>query len=364
MTVCPFLPYSSPPTLPPPLPLYIYIYIPSLTQTLPPSSAWQDVGTNVYGCVKQLYLLKRANRHLKVLLSIGGWTYSSNFAAAAATPSSRALFASSAVKLLSDLGFDGLDVDWEYPTDAQESANFVLLLQEMRSALDAYSARHANNYHFLLTIASPAGPTNYNTLQLRALSDVLDFFNLMAYDYAGSWGARSGHQANLYYSNSSATPFSTDRAVGDYLAAGVPASKIVLGMPIYGRAFTNTNGLGEPYSGVGGGSWEAGVWDYKALPKPGAAVLYDDAAGATYSYDSAARELVSFDTPDMVRRKVGYLRSKGLGGSMFWEASADRPDGPESLISASFAALGGIETSPNQLSYPDSRYDNMRAGFV
>ncbi|KAK4644120.1 Chitinase 4 [Podospora bellae-mahoneyi] len=328
-----------------------------------PGDSWSEPGRNVYGCVKQLFLLKKSNRHMKVLLSIGGWTYSTNFASAASTPASRARFADSAVRLLADLGFDGLDIDWEYPASSGEAANYVLLLQAVRSALDSYSATHASNYHFLLTIASPAGPTHYNTMQLRSMANYLDFFNLMAYDYAGSWDFRAGHQANLYHTNDTATPYSTERAVSDYISADIPASKIVLGMPIYGRAFTNTNGLGQAYSGVGGGSWENGVWDYKDLPKPGAQVVYDAAASATYSYDPAKRELISFDTAEMIQRKVAYLKQRGLGGSMFWEASADRTDG-QSLVGTSFRELGGIDSSPNQLRFPDSQYENLRAGFV
>ncbi|SPQ24013.1 40830987-2b5f-4589-8087-17ce7264b463 [Thermothielavioides terrestris] len=330
------------------------------------NDSWNDPGNNVYGCVKQLFLLKKANRQLKTLLSIGGWTYSTNFPAAASTADTRALFASSAVRLVADLGFDGIDIDWEYPADATQAQNFVQLLQAVRSALDDYAAQYAPGYHFLLTIASPAGPANYGHLPLGDIANVVDFFNLMAYDYAGSWSNTSAHQANLYPNPSApdTTPFSTSAAINDYIAAGVPPAKIILGMPIYGRSFDGTAGLGQPYTSVGQGSWEAGVWDYKALPRTsGAQVIYDSVAGATYSYDASAQELISYDTADMVQRKVSYLRQQGLGGSMFWEASADRTDS-QSLIGTSWSALGSAgDGVQNLLSYPDSQYDNLRAGF-
>lgn len=318
----------------------------------------------MYGCVKQLYLLKKANRSLKVLLSIGGWTYSTNFPAAASTDATRSLFASTAVTLLKDWGFDGIDIDWEYPASATDAQNMVLLLQAIRQELDNYAAQYAPGYHFLLTVASPAGPSNYNVMELGAMSQYLDFFNLMAYDYAGSWDTDSGHQANLYPNpqNPNATPFSTDAAISSYVAAGVPASKIVLGMPIYGRSFESTSGIGQPFSGVGSGSWEDGVWDYKVLPKAGATEEYDSVAGATYSYDASSEELISYDTADMVSSKVSYLQSKGLGGSMFWEASGDRTD-DQSLILTSYNSLGSLDSSDNLLSYPDSQYANIVAGM-
>ncbi|PHH81586.1 hypothetical protein CDD82_387 [Ophiocordyceps australis] len=329
-----------------------------------PGDSWNDVGNNVYGCVKQLYLVKKANRNIKMMLSIGGWTWSTNFPAAASSAASRSTFAKSAVTFMKDWGFDGIDVDWEYPADETQAANMVLLLQAVRDELDAYAAKFASNHHFELSIAAPAGPDHYKKLQFQALAQILDHINLMAYDFAGSWSNFSGHNANLYADNKrpEATPFNTDDAIKAYIKGGVPPEQIVLGMPIYGRSFEGTDSIGKSFSGVGSGSWENGVWDYKALPKAGATMQYDEVARGYYSYDKASKELISFDTPDMVTRKVAYLKSNGLGGSMFWEASADRKDNG-SLIKTSRGALGDLDTSQNYLDYPDSRYDNIKKGM-
>lgn len=105
-----------------------------------------------------MFKLKQANRQLKVILSIGGWTWSSNFAAASSTEQTRTTFAKTAVELMKDWGFDGIDIDWEYPTNEEEANNMVLLLQRVRDELDFYAKEHAHNHHFELSIAGPAGP--------------------------------------------------------------------------------------------------------------------------------------------------------------------------------------------------------------
>ncbi|KAI0506702.1 glycoside hydrolase family 18 protein [Xylaria bambusicola] len=249
----------------------------SLFPSLPWVSAtsWNDVGNNVYG----------ANRNFKVLLSIGGWIYSQNgnFASAPSSDANRATLAKTLIALMKDWGFDGIDA--------------------IRSELNSYSGLYGNGYHFLLTVASPAGPQNYNHQKLKDIADVLDFINLMAYDYAGSWD-------------------------------------LMFGMPVYSRAFRNTDGPGKPYNG--------------ALLRPDSIEQYDSVTDTTYSYDSNGRIMVTYDTVDMVRKKVNYLKSKGLAGSMFWEASGDK-NGSGSLIGASHSALGLLDSSQNQLSYPDSQ---------
>ncbi|KAI1288560.1 endochitinase [Xylaria venustula] len=330
--------------------------------------SWNDAGINAYGCVKQLYKLKQANRQLKVLLSIGGWTYSPGFAAMAASDATRTTFAKTAVELIKDWGFDGVDIDWEWPASGTEADNMVSLLTAIRKELDHYSTTYASGYHFLLSVCLPAGPANYKLLKLSAMNSAgVDQFNMLAYDYAGSWDTTAGHQANLYpdAAHPLDTPFSTDAAIQAYIAGGVPANKITLGLPLYGRAFENTAGLGQKYSGVGSGSWENGIWDYKVLPRSGTET-YDATAGASYSYDSATKELISYDNVASVQKKVIYLRSKGLGGTMFWEASGDRADNG-SLIVAAYNAQGGsseLDKTQNLLSYPNSKYDNIKKNLA
>jgi chitinase len=186
----------------------------------------------------------------------------------------------------------------------------------------------------------------------------------MAYDYAGSWDSTSGHQANIYSNenNPTSTKFNTEAAVRDYLVRGIPAHKISLGLPLYGRSFEATDGLGKPYNGIGQGSIQSGVWLFKDLPRSGAQEQYDDVAKASFSYDPSSKELISYDTISSAIQKSQYLVKKGLGGAVFWEASGDKT-GANSLVSTVATQMGTLDQTPNLLSYPASQYDNLRAGM-
>ncbi|KAI9637383.1 glycoside hydrolase superfamily [Dioszegia hungarica] len=324
--------------------------------------SWNDQGTNLYGCLKAIYKLKQQNRNLKVLMSIGGWTYSPNFANIA-NPAWRQAFVRSSVKMVEDVGLDGLDIDYEYPKNPSDAAGYVSLLAELRAGLEHLAhSKGSRQGQYQLTVAAPCGLENMQILKVAEMDRSIDFWNLMAYDFAGSWDSVSGHQSNLYSDNSNGN--SVDKAVRFYSQAGVHPSKLVVGMPLYGRAFASTEGIGKPYSGVGEGSWEAGNWDYKALPQQGAQEVNDQRIGASYSYDPQKRLLITYDTQQISLQKTAYIDQQGLGGAMWWELSGDPPEETgRNLVRTVKEAIGGLEWRENELRYPGSKYDNLRNGM-
>jgi chitinase len=197
----------------------------------------------------------------------------------------------------------------------------------------------------------------------------LDAWHLMAYDYSGSWEALTGHAATLYGSKDKphSTPYNTEQAITAYIEAGVAPHKIIAGIPVYGRSFQGTTGFGQPYFGVGDadekkGSWGAGAWDYKVLPKAGATEHFDEKLGASWSYDEVTKELISYDNSQVAQLKASYIKDKGLGGAFYWESSADKI-GTESLIGSIAGSFGSLEQSENWLNYSGSAYTNMAAGM-
>jgi chitinase len=296
----------------------------------------------VRGNFGQLLQLKAAYPRLKVLISLGGWTLSSHFSEAAATAVSRKAFVASCVGLFikGDLGggrsiaglFDGIDVDWEYPGacrntcafSAADPQNFTALLAEFRRQLDRMDKR------YLLTIAAPAAHDQYALLDLSGIHPYLNYINLMAYDLHGAWEKTTNHNAALFANP--AEPAETanrniDRAVTDFLAAGVPPGKLVLGVPFYGHGWKGvpnaSNGLYQPAAGPAKAGDESGSGGYRVLKDLGYPGFRDPVAQAFWVYSAAAGVFWSYDDPASLVNKTNYIKSKGLAGAMSWELSND-----------------------------------------
>ncbi|KAF8504329.1 glycoside hydrolase superfamily [Russula emetica] len=320
-----------------------------------PGDSWEEKGNNLYGCLKQMYLLKLAQRTLKVLLSVGGWTYSQDGHFSFVTnPTLRATFIASAIQLIKDYGFDGIDIDFEYPSGTAQGRTFANLLTELRSALDELAKGNGDTVPYQLTVAVPAGYEKYASLRVLQMDSALNYWNLMAYDYAGSWSSWADNQANLY--GGVRTNVSTDEAIKWYLSQGATASKINMGIPLYGRSFDNTAGLGQPFDRVEPGT---DIYPYKVLPLSGAQVFENTADVTSYSYDATRRQLVSYDTPHIAALKAKYVQTNGLAGSMFWELYMDKK-GPASLVGTTAGVYGGLDQTPVCPSYPNSKWDNIR----
>lgn len=308
----------------------------------------------VWGNFNQLAQLKEKYPHLKVSVAVGGWTLSGNFSTVTATAAGREKLANSIVGFLNTYRmFDGVDFDWEYPgggglggnsSSPNDGANYAELLKLVRTKLDVLGQQQGRTYQ--ISVASPAGYDKIANFNLAGLAPSVDFFNLMSYDFHGTWEKSTGHQSAF---TGDTGGYDIKTAVGLYLAAGVPADKIVLGAPLYTRGWSGVadggdGGYLEQATGSAPGTYETGVYDYKDLlaqlkdPASGWKLYWDDTAQAAYVYNASKKLFSSFETPTSIAQKSDWAEAMGLGGMMFWDISNDAIGSPESLVKAAYAS--------------------------
>lgn len=317
----------------------------------------------IRGNFKQLQLLKKAYPTLKTLITVGGWERSKYFSDVAATAQSRARFAKSCVVYMKDNNFDGIDIDWRYPVSGgpttnvsrpEDRENFTLLLAAVRDELEANAAK--DNRRYLLTISAPAVEPLYSNFELDKIAQYLDWINLMSYSFQGSWSALASHQAPLF--GSARDPrgdvirkqYNVDGAVRAYLDAGVPAGKIVVGIALYGQAWSGVKpndffGLYQPANGVPVGTHPGGLLYYRdllPLLKDAAYThFFDDETKSPWLFNANTRVAISYEDQTSIQNKAAYVRNLDLGGIMVWELSFD--DEAQTLLKTAFAALNPVK---------------------
>ncbi|HEV7912713.1 MAG TPA: glycoside hydrolase family 18 protein [Albitalea sp.] len=293
----------------------------------------------------RLRALKKRHPQLKTLISVGGWAWSRGFSDAALTPESRARLADSGVAFIRRHGFDGIDVDWEFPVAGgmpenmhrpEDKQNFTLLLKAMRDKLDA--AGRADRRRYLLTAAVGNNPGYLLNTEIGAVAATLDWLNVMAYDMNGTWNKVAAHVAPLYHDPAMAVPGASPKnnvagLIDQYLAAGVPPQRLMLGVPFYGYSWRNCgaerHGEYQTCEGPGRGSWEDGALDYSDIDsqlvnRNGFVRYRNGASKAPFLHNPTTGEFVSYEDPESLRAKLRFLKQRRLGGAMFWELTGDR----------------------------------------
>ncbi|MFE9908200.1 glycoside hydrolase family 18 protein [Streptomyces clavifer] len=324
------------------------------------------------GNFNQLRELKAAHPGLKVMISLGGWSWSTHFSDAARTAASRKALVSSCIDLyikgnLPQDGarggagaaaglFDGIDLDWEWPGSAgdtdtvhrpEDKRNFTALVHEFRTQLDAHAkkqqakAQQGKGKHYKLSAFVPTAPEKIDAgFDVPRIMKDFDFVNLQGYDFHVSGEKTTAQQSALFAKGD----FSVDQTVRDWIRRGAPARKLVVGMPFYGQGWTGVtgggDGLGQPATAPAPATYAAGYEDYKALKKladSGQYTVHRDARnGHAWLFDGTT--LWTYDDPQVLRTKTTYIRDRGLGGAMFWSLDGDTDDGE--LMAAVDRGLG------------------------
>ena len=308
-----------------------------------------------------LQSLKQKNPNLKTLLSIGGWSFNTCddtpesagtkypygpytcqlFSKMAADPSGRTQFVKSVIDYCKKHGFDGVDLDWEYPGDSKRGGqaadydNYLALLQELRQTAGG---------SFLITIASSAVPKGSKKGDeffqwLAQCGQYLDWFNVMSYDYHGAFDdpqtMGTGANAPLLEDFVPNGTFYVEHTVDAYLKAKIPKEKIVLGLATYGRSYVvadRTDGFGKPFSSAGPAgpaTLTPGVLSYfEILEKIDSGELdvqkWDEDTLTPYAYSTKTGLWVTYDNEKSLGYKVSYLIEKELGGAMVWAVDLDK----------------------------------------
>jgi chitinase len=314
-------------------------------------------GTNNLGTLAQLRQLRAyqqsRGKSLRLIFAVGGASSSSAsaFSAIAADSAHRQHFVTSCIQLLQQQGFDGLDIDWEYPATPADITNATALMSAFRGSLNAAGNDPYTGVPYLLTMDVPAGWYS-SQFDPAGIAPSVNWVNVMTYDFAGCWGmTNTGHNSPLKGSIDDPDGSSNDGqdAVLDWISRGMPAAKINYGLPYYGKAFQALLNLGPNpaypgrYASIDPGpngdvSCPQGTWaadgslDYWDLVQRyvnvnGYSRIWDAEQRVPFLYKNQASYWLSYDDPTSIGEKVDWAKTQGLGGVFVWELSMERAKG-------------------------------------
>ena len=335
---------------------------------------WKNVNTNKTGSFPLAVhkqggapgLIELAHsKGVKVMASVGGWSMCKHYPEVAADAAKRAKFVANCKDLIA-MGFDGIDFDWEYPNDpgmniehygAADFNNFATLLEEVRAAIGSSK---------LMTSCFSAVPSKLQGFNWPRMNAVLNYMNMMTYDYNGGWSNKAGHNAPLYdYPGMEYPGFSLNGTVQGIRNLGINMSKVTLGAPFYGRGVVTSgaaalNGAtvkrqetvqpdGPVQTCADYTNWAKDLWDgtpsYSYVLQTtgsgsGWTDNWDDVAKVPYK--TKGNYFLSYDNERSIEAKAQFIKDQGLAGVIVWQVYADMTD-----MTSSTVAKGKLIFCPN-----------------
>lgn len=313
--------------------VYGFAVLNSNTLTIKTHDSWADIDNRFYERV-----VEYKKKGLRVTVAIGGWNDSlgSKYARLVLDPQARARFIESILVFVEKYGFEGLDLDWEYPVCWQvdcakgspaEKQGFAALVRELS---DAFRPRGL----LLSAAVSPSKTVIDAGYDVPQLARYFDWIAVMTYDFHGHWDKQTGHVAPLYYVEGDTNPyFNGNYSIHYWLDQGTPPSKLIMGMPLYGQSFTLANQNARSLNDKSIGPGQAGTYTraggflayYEICEKVSAGgwTVVRDEEGRIGPFAYSGNQWVSYDDVADIRRKAQFVRGLRLGGGMVWALDLD-----------------------------------------
>jgi chitinase len=261
---------------------------------------------------------------VKILLSLGGWGWDKQFTAMVSKQEAEDRYVKSVLGIVDDYDYDGIDLDWEYPDTKEKVAGFDRLSRRFRTELDALEKK--KNRHLFQTMAAAANPGTLKWLSNKLLLDTMDWVNVMTYDYAGAWSAFAGHHSPLFASSKQpGKAYSTELSMKYLVDRGMPAKRLAVGLPLYGKGFA----AAEPYAatkkaakgqGAGGGNF---LNIDKLIKEKGWTRKWDDETKNPWAIAPDGSAVIGYDDAESLGLRTEWAMKQGFRGVFLWQIGGD-----------------------------------------